>query len=40
MLSKEKVHTADDLMKIISQIKEARIEDGGSGSFYVYLKKK
>ena len=30
----------DDLMKIISQIKEARIEDGGSGSFYVYLKKK
>ena len=30
----------DDLMKIIIEIKEASIEDGGSGSFYVYLKKK
>ena len=28
-----------ELMKIISDIKEARIEDGGSGAFYIYLKK-
>ena len=27
-------------MKLILEIKEAKIEDGGSGSFYVYLKKK
>ena len=27
-------------MKIISDIKEANIEDGGSGAFYIYLKKK
>jgi DNA-nicking Smr family endonuclease len=29
-----------ELMKIILEIKEAKIEDGGSGSFYIYLKKK
>ena len=28
-----------DLMKIISDIKEASIEDGGGGAFYIYLKK-
>ena len=28
-----------ELMKIISDIKEASIEDGGSGAFYIYLKK-
>ncbi len=28
-----------ELMKIISDIKEATIEDGGSGAFYIYLKK-
>ena len=28
-----------ELMKIISDIKEANIEDGGSGAFYIYLKK-
>ena len=27
------------LMNIINEIKEANIEDGGSGAFYVYLKK-
>ena len=26
-------------MKIIFEITDAKIEDGGSGSFYVYLKK-
>ena len=29
-----------DLMKIISNISEASIEDGGSGAFYIFLKKK
>jgi len=28
-----------ELMKIISDIKEASIEDGGTGAFYIYLKK-
>ena len=28
-----------ELMRIISDIKEASIEDGGSGAFYIYLKK-
>ena len=28
------------LMKKISEIKNAEIEDGGSGAFYIYLKKK
>ena len=27
-------------MKIINEIKDAKIEDGGSGAFYIYLKKK
>ena len=29
-----------DLMKIINEIDNATIEDGGSGAFYIYLKKK
>ena len=28
------------LMNLINEIKEAKIEDGGSGSFYIFLKKK
>ena len=28
------------LMDIINEIKEASIEDGGTGAFYIYLKKK
>ena len=28
-----------DLMKMIYKISEAKIEDGGSGAFYIYLKK-
>ena len=29
-----------ELMKCINEIKEASIEDGGSGAFYILLKKK
>ena len=29
-----------DLVKKISEIKSANIEDGGDGAFYIYLKKK
>ena len=29
-----------NLMKKISEIKNAEIEDGGSGAFYIYLKRK
>jgi DNA-nicking Smr family endonuclease len=29
-----------DLMKKIYEIKNAEIEDGGSGAFYIYLKRK
>lgn len=29
-----------ELMKMISEIKSASIEDGGSGAFYIFLKKK
>jgi DNA-nicking Smr family endonuclease len=28
-----------DLMNIIYEIKEASIEDGGEGAFYIFLKK-
>ena len=28
-----------NLMKMINDIQEAKIEDGGSGAFYIYLKK-
>ena len=28
-----------DLMKIIYEMKDAKIEDGGSGAFYIFLKK-
>ena len=29
-----------ELMKNIIEIKDANIEDGGSGAFYIFLKKK
>ena len=29
-----------NLMNIINDIQDAKIEDGGSGAFYIYLKKK
>ena len=36
----EFIKNNSELMKIISDIKEASIEDGGSGAFYIILKKK
>ena len=29
-----------NLMKVINDIKDAKIEDGGTGAFYIFLKKK
>ena len=34
------IRNNDELMKLISDIKEASIQDGGSGAIYVNLKKK
>ena len=28
-----------DLMKVINKIEDAKVEDGGSGAFYIFLKK-
>jgi len=36
----EYVKNDKELMKLITEIKEASVEDGGSGAFYIYLKKK
>ena len=36
----EFIHNNQNLMKLINDIKDASIEDGGSGSFYIYLRKK
>jgi len=36
----EYIKNNSELMSIISEIKDANIEDGGSGAFYIYLKKK
>jgi DNA-nicking Smr family endonuclease len=36
----EFIESNDDLMKMIIQINDANIEDGGSGAFYIYLKNK
>ena len=33
------IQSNDELMSMISEIKEANIEDGGSGAFYIFLKK-
>ena len=35
----EYIKNNNELMNLISQIKEAENEDGGSGAFYIYLKK-
>ena len=32
------IKSSKNLMKIIKQIKEAKIEDGGKGAFYIFLK--
>jgi len=36
----EFIESNRDLMKMIIEIKDAKIEDGGSGAFYIYLKNK
>ena len=35
----EYIKNTPDLMKLINEIKEADDEDGGSGAFYIFLKK-
>jgi len=35
----EFIKSKKNLMKMIKEIKEAEIEDGGSGAFYIYLNK-
>ena len=36
----EYINGKKELMDLIHEIKDANIEDGGSGAFYIYLKKK
>ncbi len=36
----EYIENNQELMSLINDIKEASIEDGGSGAFYIYIKKK
>tara|TARA_Y100001958_G_scaffold155662_1_gene146745 strand:+ start:279 stop:692 length:414 start_codon:yes stop_codon:yes gene_type:complete len=36
----EYIKSNKELMKFINEIKNADIEDGGSGAFYIFLKKK
>lgn len=36
----EYIWNNQNLVRIVDSIQDARIEDGGSGAFYVYLKKK
>ena len=36
----EFIHNNQNLMKLINDIQDATIEDGGSGAFYIYLRKK
>ena len=35
----EFIENSKSLMHIINEIKDANVEDGGSGAFYIYLKK-
>ncbi len=35
----EFIENSKNLMSIISEIKNASVEDGGAGAFYIYLKK-
>ncbi len=35
----EYIKNTPELMKLINEIKEADIKDGGSGAFYIFLKK-
>ncbi len=36
----EYIKTSKELMRMISSMKDADIEDGGSGAFYIFIKKK
>ena len=36
----EYIRNNRDIMRMINNLSEANIEDGGSGAFYIYLKKK
>ena len=36
----EYINNNNELMELINEIKVANIKDGGSGAFYIYLKKK
>ena len=36
----EFIRKNEDLMKIISNISEASVKDGGTGAFYIFLKKR
>ena len=36
----EYIRNNKELMSMINEIKDADIEDGGSGAFYIFLKKK
>jgi|TARA_A100001015_G_scaffold312356_1_gene417417 Uncharacterized protein conserved in bacteria len=36
----EYIRNNSDIMRMINNLSEANIEDGGSGAFYIYLKKK
>jgi len=36
----EFINNNKSLMNLVNEIKDAKIEDGGSGAFYIYLKKK
>ena len=36
----EFVRNNEDLMKMISKISEASVKDGGTGAFYIFLKKR
>ena len=36
----EYINNNKELTKLINEIKDASIEDGGAGAFYIYLKKK
>ena len=35
----EYISNNKSLMNVINEIKDAKIEDGGSGAFYIFLKK-
>jgi DNA-nicking Smr family endonuclease len=35
----EFIRNSKELMKLIYEIKDASVEDGGSGAFYIFLKK-